>query len=290
MGQEECGLKNLVRDRKGDAVMVTSVLLLSLLLSVGGKLLLDQGEIQGKEDDMLHVADVESSMLRTRSSMLVLQENQDHSMVIMNRVTLGTYGSPYLGVARSSGELSFDPSSDEYHMGIYLEEGGTRSLLNSINGQLKFESNNFYYHDQNLFFQSGGIVRDEYGSYAVAWSPSIDIIKGPSTWAIYGNIYGMTGSKWSITGIESISMIIRMAGSSDVSHVLSAGQTIVLVYDGDTNSAWEEWWRSTAQLNGLTVGTDIDLTWPSGISGPLEVELISLESIKLNIGDMEVSI
>ena len=283
-------MKNLVRDRKGDAVMVTSVLVLSILLSLGGKLLLDQGEVQGKEDDMLHVADVESSMLRARSSMMILQENQDHSMVITNRVTLGTYGSPYLGVARSSGKLSYDPSSDEYHMDIYLEEGGTRTLLNSINGQLKFESNNFYYHDQNIIFQSGGIVREEYGSYSIAWSPSIEIIKGSSTWSIYGNIYGMTGGEWSVTGIESISMTIRMAGSSDASHVLSAGQTIVMVYDGYTNSAWEQWWRATAQLNGLTVGTDIDLTWPTGVTGPLEIELITLDSFNLNIGDMEVSI
>jgi len=93
-----------ITDDRGDAVMVTAVLLLSIFLSVGSNYLLEHGDNVGKEEDMVHAAYVEDSFLNTRSSMSSLLKAADTKTVIIERFTLGTSGNPYLGVARSSGK------------------------------------------------------------------------------------------------------------------------------------------------------------------------------------------
>jgi len=50
-----------ITDDRGDAVMVTAVLLLSIFLSVGSNYLLEHGDNVGKEEDMFHAAYVEDS-------------------------------------------------------------------------------------------------------------------------------------------------------------------------------------------------------------------------------------
>lgn len=281
-------MNRIMKDRRGDAVMVTSTLLLSLILSAGATMLLDYGEIKGKEEDMLHVTDVESSLLKARSGMEKLQENGDYEMVISSRITLGTYGSPYLGMARSSGKLSYDPSYNGFNMGIYIESGGSRSLLNSVNGHLLFESNNYYYRDQDLVFQGGGVIRKEETSSTMAWSPSIDVSRDLTSWSLTGSIYGLTGTEWSITGIESVSLSTSLQGSSRVERNIDPGDSVIMVYNGENTQAWETWWGSFAGLNGLALGVDIDITRPAGPAGPLEIELITLESIMIDIGEMEM--
>ena len=101
--------KDHLVDDRGDAVMVTAVLLLSIFLSVGSNYLLEYGKILGKEKDMEHSTDVEESLLRTRASMSVLLDSEDLNTVIIDRYTLGTFGNPYLTVARSSCTLTIDP-------------------------------------------------------------------------------------------------------------------------------------------------------------------------------------
>jgi hypothetical protein len=282
-----------ISDRRGDAVMVTTVLMLSIILSVGGRLLLDYGEIVGKDDDMVHAADVSDSLMSVRSSMGTLLRSGDTESRILNRVTLGTFGNPYLGVARSSGTLDYSPDPDSFQMSVYLEDGGNERLLNTISGSLTFTSNNFYYHDQTFLFQGGGIVLDEYGFRAMSTNPTSDVSRTPTGWTYSVILFSLTGSQWSISGIESVALNIGMAGLADLVLEPSAGQVVSLRINCPGEEAWEDHFRNDLVKNGLVENTDFIITQPAdwnSTSDYLEVELQGMERFVANIGEMEVSL
>ena len=136
--------KGRIWDDRGDAVMVTSVMLLSIFLSVGSSYILDYGDVVGKESDMAHAADIEESFLRSRASMNSLLRAQDTRTFIIDRYTLGTVGNPYLTVARSSGTLYADPDPDSFQFQIILDDGVNEVVLNTVNGLMAYESNYYF--------------------------------------------------------------------------------------------------------------------------------------------------
>lgn len=282
-----------ISDRRGDAVMVTTVLMLSIILSVGGRLLLDYGEIVGKDDDMLHAADVSDSLMSVRASMGTIVRSGDTESRILNRVTLGTSGNPYLGVARSSGILDYSPDPDLFEMAIYLEDGAAERMLNTVSGSLTFTSNNFYYHDQVLMYQAGGIVLNEYGYYAMSTTPTSEISKTPTGWTYSMILFSMTGNQWSISGIDSVALSIGMAGLADLVLEPAAGQVVSIRINCPGEEAWEDHFRNHLQSNGLVENTDFIITQPAdwqSSSDHLEVELQGMERFVANIGEMEVSL
>ena len=116
--------RSILDNDRGDAVIVTTVLLMSIALSFGGSMLMDYGEVVGKEDEMTHVASIQDSFIRLRTSMYSLLEGEDTSATIINRITLGTYGNPYLAVSRASGTLTIDPTNDRFSVSIVFKDAG----------------------------------------------------------------------------------------------------------------------------------------------------------------------
>lgn len=286
-------LKSRIVDDRGDAVMVTAVILLSLFLSTGSSYLLDHGEIVGKEEDMAHAADIEESFLRTRASMTSLLRAEDTRTVIIDRYTLGTPGNPYLTVARSSGSLSADPKPTFFQFQIILEDGINEIVLNSINGGMIFESNNYYFHDQSYCFTGGGIVLKQYGSEVMSAPPSIRLQETPTGLQMEMFLYGIASPYWKITGIESMPVSIRLAGSSEITHTIIAGQTISLRMNGIGERAWYDHMRAFLLEEGLTEGVDFTASAPADWDDPtdeVEIDIQAVTDLYARIGELEVEI
>ncbi len=286
-------MKKSISDRNGDAVMVTTVLMLSIILSVGGRLLLDHGETVGNDEDLVHVADVSDSLVSVRGSMGTILRSGDTEGHILNRVTLGTFGNPYLGVARSSGKLEYSPNPDSFEMSIYLEDGASERLLNTVSGNLKFTSNNYYYHDQDLIFQAGGIVIEQYDHYAMSADPTSEISRSPTGWSYSINLFSLTGNQWSISGIESVALSIGMVAIADLDIQPAPGEVISLRINGPGEEAWEDFFRNDLNSNGLIENNDFIINQPAdwdSTSDHLEVELQGMENFVAKIGEMEVSL
>lgn len=280
-------------DDKGDAVMVTAVLLLSIAVSFGGSMLLRYGEITGKESDMEHSADVEDSFLRLRTSMNTLLEEKDTGTTILNRLTLGTYGNPYLTVARSSGEMSMSASPELFHMTISLRSGMAETLLNTVNGGIRYHVNNFYFNDQTYHFLGGGLIREEYGQSVMVSDPPIHITKGESTWGLEVRSFGMTGDQWSVSGIDTVMMSVNMESDADIYRELSAGQSIIMEINGYGEEAWAIHLKGYFEENGMVQGTDykiIEAADPTSPGEQLTIELLTLDFFQAYIGEMEVTI
>ncbi|MBN1390778.1 MAG: hypothetical protein JXA22_09080 [Candidatus Thermoplasmatota archaeon] len=275
---------------RGDAIMVTSVLMISILLSVGSNYLIQYGDRIGREDDMEHVTDVEDSMLRIRTSMNSLITTRDTNTMILNRVTMGTPGNPYLTVARSSGILTHSPDPTTFHMDLIVR-GTTDYILNSINGAITFESNNYYFHDQKYHFTAGGVVREQLGTDVMSSYPDITVSESGSRYNMQLFLYGMAGEQWKISGIETVPLKIRMAGYSDIERNIGPTEQLVIKVNGIGEVAWYNYLKGYLTEKGLVEGSDFDFVTPADWGDPgqyLTIELPGIESLFARIGDMEV--
>ena len=282
-------MKRFMNDQRGDAVIITAVILLSLAAAVGGRLLLDYGESIGKEDDMIHISDVEDSFIRLRGSMYSLLDSEDTRSTIVSRVTLGTSGNPYLTVARSSGKLSYDVGTDNFDIAFYRNVGGVEVLIDSASGSITYESNNYYFDDQSLIYSGGGIVVDEYGFKAMSAPPSIKMERGFDSYGISMNIYGMSGYSWSISGIDAIPLSITMNAFSQTALNMGGGETIIVRISGEVRNAWSAYLRAYLSSLGLTEGAADDFLITS-YGDHQDIELKTMSFFVCNVGVMEVSI
>jgi len=282
-----------ITDDRGDAVMVTAVLLMSIFLSVGSNYLLEHGDNVGKEEDMVHAAYVEDSFLNTRSSMSSLLKAGDMRTVIIERFTLGTPGNPYIGVARSSGSLTIDPETSTFQLSLVRRSGLTETDLNTVNGGLHFISNNYYFHDQDYMFTAGGIVMEQYGSQVMTVPPDMQLVDASGKLQLNMDMFGITSSYRKVAGIESIPVSIRMAGSSLVEESFGPGESLVMRVNGLGEKAWHDNMRVFLETNGLVDGADFTITAPLDWNDPaqyVEIEMSAVNELVARIGEMEVTV
>ena len=274
--------------------MTTTVLILSILISVGGKLLIDYGDVVGKEEDMMHMSDVEGSLVKLRGSMLSLLEAEDTNTRIINRFTLGTPGNAYLAVARSSGVLRMDPCPAGFQISVHKEAGGSRSLIDSVSGSIVYTARNYYFNERVYLFEGGGILMEEYSFLAMSSTPSVmlrEMEDGESALSL--NLYGMTGNEWTMTGIDTIVMTVTMDSYAYTTMDLEDGEDIVIRTIGVGLQGWADYLRSFLGSHGFTEGSGFTVTEPADWSDttlPLEVTITGLESLSLRTGIMEVTL
>jgi hypothetical protein len=273
-------------DEKGDAVLITVILLLSIALTLGGNLLLAYGDSLGKEDDMLHMTDVEGSFMRMRGSMFTLLEERDTNSIVIQRFTLGTDGNSYLGIARSSGTLNMEPGTFEISVGV--RSGGILDKINSVSGQIKFASNNYYFDDQIMSYQGGAVVVEEYDQKTLDNPPSFPIQRYSTGFGITFNLYGISGRSFEITGIETTTLEMNMLSQSSNYREIRAGDSIVVTVNSNAQDAWEDWFRSYLGENSLVEGAGNDFQISTNIDGELEVEIFNSLEVRVISGIMEV--
>jgi hypothetical protein len=279
-----------VLSNKGDAVMVTAVLLLSLAVSVGGRLLISYGEAQGKEMDMAHVDDVQDSMMGMRGSMYTLLDAGDTRTHIVNRVTLGTFGNPYLAVARSSGTLSVEPTPSQFSMALMVGPSGLETILDSISGAIVYTGDLYYFEDQDYHFEGGAVIIDEGGSMAMASPPSFELRQTPTGFGLIVSLYGMGGNEVSISGIESVIVKVRMETYTTHSIDL-AGQSVRIRINSFAEKVWKDHFSEIFATAGLVPGVDYTFTDPVDWNDPyqyLDVEFKGMDFIHSRMGVMGV--
>ncbi|MCK5773412.1 MAG: hypothetical protein KAH57_06450 [Thermoplasmata archaeon] len=285
--------RTILDNDRGDAVIVTTVLLMSIALSFGGSMLMDYGEVVGKDDEMTHVASIQDSLIRLRTSMYSLLESEDTSATIITRVSLGTYGNPYLAVSRASGTLTIDPTNEHFSVSILLRDtiSGTETELNSVKGCISYETSNYYFHDQQYRFQGGAIILNEYQGTTMTSYPGLSLSSFEGDWGIDMELYGLTSSGQVISGFESIPLLVTMDGYSSINHDMDANEEILIRINGDGEEAWSLFYRTKMVEAGLTEGVDYDITDPLDWNDPdqyVEIELKTLTSFGAQIGEMEV--
>jgi hypothetical protein len=277
---------------KGDAVMVTAVLLLTLALSVGGRLLISYGEAQGKEMDMAHVDDVQDSMVGIRGSMYTLLDAGDMNTRIVNRVTLGTFGNPYLATAMSSGTLSIEPSASYFSLEVLVGPSGAESPLDSVSGAMVYSSDLYYFNDQDLVFEGGGVIVDEGGMMAMSSPPSFEFRETQTGHGIVMSFYGIGGLRSSISGTETIMVEVVMESYS-FHNIDLEGQSVRVRINGASEQVWKGHFSEVLLSAGLASGVDYEFVDPSDWQDPdqyMEVEFRGMESLQSRMGVMGVMI
>jgi hypothetical protein len=282
-----------INDDRGDAVMVTAVLLLSIFLTVGSNYLIEHGDNVGKEEDMVHATDIEDSFLNTRSSMSSLLKADDIMTVILERFTLGTAGNPYMAVARSSGSLVIDPESSTFQMSLVKESPAGDRELNNVNGALYYTANNYYFHDQDYHFTAGGVILEQYSSQVMTAPPDLMLVDASGSTQFHMDLFGITSSYKKLSGIESLPVSIRMAGSSLVEESFGAGETLSIRINGLGEKGWYDHMLTYLLASGLSQGVDFMITAPldwDSTAEYVEIELLTIDNLVARIGEMEVTV
>jgi hypothetical protein len=272
--------------------MVTAVLLLSLAVSVGGRLLISYGEVQGKEMDMEHTDDVQDSLLSLRGSMYTLLDAGDTRTQIVNRLTLGTFGNPYLAVARSSGTLTIKPQSSEFSITVLVGPSGSESLMDQVSGSVVYDGNMYYFEDHAYHFEGGGVLLDEGGSRAMASPPAFELRETPGGYGVILSFYGMGGNEVSISGIETVIMKVRMETYTAHQFDLE-GDSVRLRINSYAELVWKDYFTQMLTAAGLTSGVDYVITDPvdwNDSSQFLDIELRGMDFLTERMGIMEVTI
>ena len=213
--------------------------------------------------------------------------------MIIDRYTLGTFGNPYLTVARSSGTLTIDPDPSFFQMQIVLESGGAETVLNTVNGGIYFESNNYYFLDQDYSFTAGGIILEQYGTQVMSAFPSMLIQDTPDGMELQMFLYGITSEFFRISGIESVPVSIRLAGTSVIEETIAAPDILSLRINGAGEKAWYDHIVDLLASSGMVQGVDFTATQPADWDDPsdeVEVSILALNSIYASIGEMEVTV
>jgi hypothetical protein len=225
--------------------------------------------------------------------MKALLKAEDTDTVMVNRFTLGTPGNPYMGVARSSGSLSHSTDPSDFQISLVVESGGSETILNNVNGAMIFESNNYYYHDQDLSFVSGGIVKEQQGFETMSSYPDISLLKTSTGYSMDMFLFGMTGGFWKITGIESTILSVTMVGYSEIDQVMAPGDVLSIRINGIGERSFNEMFENTFGQFDLVSGVDYQINVPADWDDPaqeLEVELLTLETLSARICEMEVTL
>jgi len=254
--------------------------------------LISYGEAEGKESDMEHVSDVEDSLMNVRGSMYTLLDSSDTRTSIVNMVTLGTFGNPYLAVARSSGTLEVEPSQDRFFAMVMVGPSGSETMVDLVGGNMVYEGDIYYFEDHDYHFEGGAVIVDEGGSKAMSSWPSIDLVETPTGHGIYLSMYGMGSNRLSISGIESVILSVRLESFTSRSLALS-GESVTLRINSFSEEVWKGYFTDLLMGESLVAGVDFIITDPADWNDPsdfLEVEIRDMEFINMDIGVMGVSI
>jgi hypothetical protein len=272
--------------------MVTAVILLTLAVSVGGRLLISYGEAEGKEMDMEHVSDVEDSMLNMRGSMYTLLGAHDTRTTIVNRVSLGTFGNPYLAVARSSGTMVVDQSQDEFSITVLMGPSGSETMLDTVSGSMVYVGDLYYFEDHDYHFEGGAIIVDEGGFREMSSWPSIELVETPSGHGIYLSFYGFGSNRLSISGIESIIMEVQLESFTARSIQLT-GQSVTIRVNSFAEEVWKGYFEDLMSQGGMVNGIDYMISDPTDwtdVDDYLQIEIRNLQFLDLDMGVMGVSL
>jgi len=147
--------------------------------------------------------------------------------------------------------------------------------------------------DQDYYFTAGGIVLEQYGMEVMSASPNIRIDDTSSGPRLELFLYGITSDFYRISGIESLPVSIRLAGTSQIDEAITAPDVVSLRINGEGEMAWSDQLTSILVESGMVEGIDFTVTLPADWDDPLdqvEIDIGNLASVYAKIGEMEVNI
>lgn len=221
-------------DRRGVSAIVTFVLLTSVALIFLGNWLIIAVPNWGTEEEVRHTRQVENQFVGIRASAKSLVRADNTMFVIPNSLTLGTNGAAWKGVARANGVVLFDPTESSVKL-----NDSVPTTLAATKGNLVYTSDNQYYNDQSVAFESGAIIKYQEGNSVMIAPPEFSA---------------------NVSGTETTLKMVFMSLTGDAD--LVSGNIDVVVYTrlNTREYNWYDWTASPEDIS-IEIRTDYPGAW-----------------------------
>jgi hypothetical protein len=197
--------KAKMMDKQAVSAIVTFVLLTSIALIFAGNWLNVAVPQWGSAAEEEMVSQGQNQLIGLRASVKSQIYSDNTDFVIANYIKLGTSGEAWKGVGRANSELVFDPQASSL-----LFQNNTGNLA-ATKGNLKFSSDNLYYPDQDLIFESGAVIKAQHGSSAMVAPPEFSAEIEGTRISVNMALISLTGEGDEMSGNLGIIIYSRMS-------------------------------------------------------------------------------
>ncbi len=237
------GLKN---NKEAVSAIITFVLLTTVALIFIGNWLNVAVPEWGAEEEERHLVDVQNSLVGVRASSKALIYSGNTDFVIPNYIKLGTPGEAWKGVGRANGELIFNPLESSI-----LFKNSTSNLV-ATKGNLEYNSNNLYFPDQDVIFESGAIIKDQTGKSALVAPPEFHASIDGSQISISMTLISFTGDKDILSGNLGVIVYTRLASrESNWYNWTTSNEELIIHITTQYPGAWGTYYETTLTKQGF---------------------------------------
>ena len=235
-------------DKKGVSAVVTFILLTSVALIFLGNWLIVAVPNWGIEDEVRHTKQVENQFVGIRASAKSLIYADNTQFVIPNSITLGTNGAAWKGVARANGVMEFDPARSSVRLNDTVP-----NTLSATRGNLVYSSDNQYYNDQSIAYESGAIIRDQDGQNVMIAPPEFSAEIAETEISLKMVFISLTGDTDGLSGNIDIVVYTRLQTSEyNWYNWTNTPKDIIIEIHTEYPGAWYTYYQTEMMKNGFT--------------------------------------
>lgn len=235
-------------DKKGVSAVVTFVLLTSVAMIFIGNWLIVAVPNWGTEEEVRHTKQVENQFVGIRASAKSLVYADNTQFIIPNSLTLGTNGAAWKGVARANGDMELDPAMSR----VRLNDSVTNTLA-ATKGNLVYSSDNQYYNDQSIAFESGAIIRSQDGNSVMIAPPEFSAEIEGSEITLKMVFISLTGDADEVSGNIDIVVYTRLQTREyNWYNWTNTPKDLTIDIQTEYPGAWYTYYQTEMMKNGFT--------------------------------------
>ena len=221
---------------------------------------------QGRDNEISHMNDIKDTFAAYKISLDSLWVNSREGTTLSTTLDLGTRGGyrqggiggiAFLTPLSSGGSVGINQRDETITVTAGSNSEGVVTLADYEMGSLEFQSDNYYWIDQNYYYQLGGVFLEQDSGSTVRVMPPLTIARYGTgagyTAKVDVTIIRLNGEQLiSGTGPVRIDTNLNSNGISSVSYDAITNMTISVGSDDlETRLMWEELFRNSLARYGI---------------------------------------
>jgi hypothetical protein len=246
----------LFEENKGVSNIVTSIMMLGIFLSILAMVFTIYLPEWAKSGEANHMEGVVDSFLDIKSNIdKQITDEKGIGSTISTPIKLGAEGGAIMGMGRTSGSLSYNPTGFNI---ILNNTYDVENVYGQSFGSLTYKSRNIYYTNQNLYYENGVVIIEQAGKAIMKARPNFDLMHADNKTTLVLSLIHLTGDYENLGGTDSHTMDTTLIQSTAQSREFiwspeegfGNGQNITINISTRFGPLWKEFIEE--EINELT--------------------------------------
>lgn len=265
------------------STVVGAILVFALLVSVAATVMLVYKPDLKKQAESLHMQNTIDDIFDFKFGIDTMQvaSTAGSAYSTSTRIEMGGGEVPVLDPSKSSGMITIDPSYGNLSVTAFYYNDTRVSTRNASSmGHLVYASNNQYYVDQQIEYESGMVILSQQSGKVRLASPPIIVsrdVNDPARPLITVNPIRINGSYQSLGSNDQVSVKTSVIPANNMVRYFNVTNVTINVTSNNAD-VWHSYFKDLMAQSGLSEGTHYWLTRP-------DVNKVSLHIMGNGIGD-----